>query len=87
MPQHYPFTAVLGCDASDGTALDDLGLALVLTAVSPEIGGVLVIGDEPEAQQVDVSPVAAHDLVEGLPAALHERVHERPVIRPVESKK
>jgi magnesium chelatase subunit D len=59
MPQHYPFTAVLGCDASDGTALDDLGLALVLTAVSPEIGGVLVRGQKGTAKSTAVRALAA----------------------------
>ena len=38
MPQHYPFSAVLGCEAA---TLDDMGLALVLTTISPVIGGVL----------------------------------------------
>src|SRR4051794_31200091 len=38
----YPFTAVVG--------LDDLRLALVLSAVSPSVGGVLVRGEEGTAK-------------------------------------
>jgi magnesium chelatase subunit D len=56
MPLHYPFTAVLGCEGDD---LDDLGLALVLTAVSPEIGGVLVRGQKGTAKSTAVRGMAA----------------------------
>ncbi|UER53848.1 VWA domain-containing protein [Kineosporiaceae bacterium SCSIO 59966] len=56
MPVQYPFSAVLGCEA-DG--LDDMGLALVLTAISPEIGGVLVRGEKGTAKSTAVRALAA----------------------------
>ena len=56
MPLHYPFSAVLGCEAD---ALDDMGLALVLTAISPEIGGVLVRGEKGTAKSTTVRALAA----------------------------
>lgn len=56
MPQHYPFSAVLGC-APD--ALDDMGLALVLTTISPEIGGVLIRGEKGTAKSTAVRGLAA----------------------------
>ncbi|WP_310529030.1 VWA domain-containing protein [Nocardioides sp.] len=56
MPQHYPFSAVLGCEA-DG--LDDMGLALVLTTIAPEIGGVLVRGEKGTAKSTTVRALAA----------------------------
>ncbi|HEY0890778.1 MAG TPA: ATP-binding protein, partial [Nocardioides sp.] len=55
MPVSYPFSAVLGCDAD---ALDDMGLALVLTAVSPDIGGVLVRGEKGTAKSTTVRGLA-----------------------------
>ena len=33
MPLHFPFSAVLGCDLDAPGGLDDMGLALVLTAI------------------------------------------------------
>lgn len=56
MPQHYPFSAVLGCETD---ALDDMGLALVLTTISPEIGGVLVRGEKGTAKSTAVRALAA----------------------------
>jgi magnesium chelatase subunit D len=56
MPLHYPFSAVLGCEAA---ALDDMGLALVLTTISPEIGGVLVRGEKGTAKSTTVRALAA----------------------------
>jgi magnesium chelatase subunit D len=56
MPQHYPFSAVLGCELD---ALDDMGLALVLTTISPEIGGVLVRGEKGTAKSTTVRALAA----------------------------
>ena len=47
MPQHYPFTAVVGADPDH---LDDMALALVLTTISPAIGGVLVRGEKGTAK-------------------------------------
>lgn len=56
MPLHYPFSAVVGCDAA---ALDDMGLALVLTTISPEIGGVLIRGEKGTAKSTTVRALAA----------------------------
>ncbi|MGN6130157.1 MAG: VWA domain-containing protein [Nocardioidaceae bacterium] len=56
MPQHYPFSAVLGCEID---ALDDMGLALVLATISPEIGGVLVRGEKGTAKSTTVRALAA----------------------------
>jgi magnesium chelatase subunit D len=56
MPQSYPFSAVLGCEAE---ALDDMGLALVLATISPEIGGVLVRGEKGTAKSTTVRALAA----------------------------
>jgi magnesium chelatase subunit D len=56
MPQQYPFSAVLGCEAA---ALDDMGLALVLTTIAPEIGGVLVRGEKGTAKSTTVRALAA----------------------------
>ncbi|WP_456697503.1 magnesium chelatase subunit D family protein [Aeromicrobium sp. P5_D10] len=47
----YPFSAVLGCQSD---ALDDMGLALILNAVSPHIGGVLVRGEKGTAKSTTV---------------------------------
>lgn len=56
MPVHYPFSAVLGCAAD---ALDDMGLALILTTIAPEIGGVLVRGEKGTAKSTAVRALAA----------------------------
>lgn len=56
MPLHYPFSAVLGCEADE---LDDMGLALVLTTITPEIGGVLVRGEKGTAKSTTVRALAA----------------------------
>lgn len=61
MPTTYPFSAVLGCghDARlDSMGLDDMGLALVLTAISPDIGGVLVRGEKGTAKSTTVRALA-----------------------------
>jgi magnesium chelatase subunit D len=55
MPAAYPFSAVLGCEID---ALDDLGLSLVLTSISPEIGGVLVRGEKGTAKSTAVRALA-----------------------------
>ncbi|CAL9615465.1 putative protein [Nocardiopsis dassonvillei] len=52
---HYPFSAIVGCDTEP---LDDLGLALVLASVSPEIGGVLVRGQKGTAKSTAVRALA-----------------------------
>lgn len=51
MPLHYPFSAVVGCEAQ---AMGDMGLALVLATISPEIGGVLVRGEKGTAKSTTV---------------------------------
>jgi magnesium chelatase subunit D len=51
MPQHYPFSAVVGSD--------DMALALVLTTISPSIGGVLVRGEKGTAKSTIVRALAA----------------------------
>jgi magnesium chelatase subunit D len=50
-PPTFPFAAVVGSD--------DLALALVLTAVSPEVGGVLVRGEKGTAKSTMVRGLAA----------------------------
>ncbi|BCB88940.1 VWA domain-containing protein [Phytohabitans suffuscus] len=50
MPAAYPFSAVVG--------LDDLRLALLLTAVNPAIGGVLVRGEKGTAKSTVVRALA-----------------------------
>ena len=61
MSAAYPFTAVVG--------LDDLRLALVVNAVSPAVGGVLVRGEKGTAKSTVVRALAALlppvDVVEG----------------------
>nr|WP_017600143.1 VWA domain-containing protein [Nocardiopsis lucentensis] len=56
MRTHYPFSAIVGCDDEH---LDDLGLSLVLTSVSPEIGGVLVRGEKGTAKSTAVRGLAS----------------------------
>ncbi|MDV8003129.1 VWA domain-containing protein [Rhodococcus sp. IEGM 1408] len=50
MPQHYPFSAVVGSD--------DMALALTLTAVSPSVGGVLIRGEKGTAKSTMVRALA-----------------------------
>ena len=67
MPQHYPFSAVLGCavpapdgpDAGLDDGLDDMGLALILTTISPAIGGVLIRGEKGTAKSTAVRALAS----------------------------
>lgn len=51
MAQHFPFTAIVGSD--------DLALALTLTTISPEVGGVLVRGEKGTAKSTMVRALAA----------------------------
>ena len=51
MTPPYPFSAVVG--------LDDLRLALLLNAVSPAVGGVLVRGEKGTAKSTVVRALAA----------------------------
>ena len=57
----FPFTAVVGSD--------DMALALILTTVSPEVGGVLVRGEKGTAKSTMVRALAgllpAVDVIEG----------------------
>ncbi|MGN0100606.1 MAG: ATP-binding protein, partial [Dietzia sp.] len=50
MPLHYPFSAVVGSD--------DMSLALILTAVSPSVGGVLIRGEKGTAKSTMVRALA-----------------------------
>ncbi|HPB72133.1 MAG TPA: VWA domain-containing protein [Phycicoccus sp.] len=47
---HYPFAAIVGAD--------DLALALILTTVSPDVGGVLVRGEKGTAKSTMVRALA-----------------------------
>ena len=62
----FPFSAVVGSD--------DMALALVLTSVSPEVGGVLVRGEKGTAKSTMVRALAAvlpdQLVVAGLPVLL-----------------
>lgn len=51
MPQQYPFSAVVGAD--------DMALALILTTISPGVGGVLVRGEKGTAKSTMVRALAA----------------------------
>ncbi len=55
-PFQYPFSAVVGCESD---TLDSMGLALVLTTISPEIGGVLIRGEKGTAKSTTVRALAA----------------------------
>ncbi|MGK2882159.1 MAG: VWA domain-containing protein [Mycobacterium sp.] len=59
MLQLYPFTAVLGADPDAPHGLDDMALALVLSVISPSIGGVLVRGEKGTAKSTLVRALAA----------------------------
>lgn len=80
----FPFSAVLG--------MDDLRLALLLNAVSPQVGGVLVRGEKGTAKSTVVRALAALlppvDVVEGCrfacdPARPDPRCPDGPHLRPV----
>ena len=51
MPQHYPFSAIVGSD--------DMALALILTTISPAVGGVLVRGEKGTAKSTMVRALAS----------------------------
>jgi len=55
MPQQYPFSAVV----TSGDSIDQMALALVLTTISPEVGGVLVRGEKGTAKSTMVRALAA----------------------------
>ncbi|TGN63552.1 VWA domain-containing protein [Nocardioides eburneiflavus] len=56
MPQQYPLSAVVPSQAADR---DDMTLALVLTTISPEVGGVLVRGEKGTAKSTTVRALAS----------------------------
>lgn len=56
MSHYYPFSAVVGCESDH---MDDMGLALVLATISPEIGGVLVRGEKGTAKSTAVRALTA----------------------------
>ena len=58
MEQLYPFPAVLGGDPDAPGGLDDMALALVLSAISPGIGGVLIRGEKGTAKSTLVRALA-----------------------------
>lgn len=58
MQQLYPFPAVLGADPDDPAGLDDMALALVLSTISPGIGGVLIRGEKGTAKSTLVRALA-----------------------------
>lgn len=58
MPQQYPFSAVLGGDPDTAEGLDDMALALVLSAIAPGIGGVLIRGEKGTAKSTLVRALA-----------------------------
>jgi magnesium chelatase subunit D len=51
MPQQYPFSAVVGSE--------QMALALILTTISPDVGGVLVRGEKGTAKSTMVRALAA----------------------------
>ena len=54
---HFPFSAVVGADGPDGP--DPMALALILTTIAPEVGGVLVRGEKGTAKSTIVRALAA----------------------------
>ena len=59
MTSHYPFSAVVGADMDAPGGLDPMALALILTSISPEVGGVLVRGEKGTAKSTIVRALAA----------------------------
>src|SRR4051794_7003488 len=55
MPQQYPFSAVVGSEDPG----NPMALALILTTISPEVGGVLVRGEKGTAKSTIVRALAA----------------------------
>ncbi|TQK71758.1 VWA domain-containing protein [Nocardioides sp. SLBN-35] len=54
---HFPFSAVVGADGPEGP--DPMALALILTTIAPEVGGVLVRGEKGTAKSTIVRALAA----------------------------
>ncbi|HEX2894317.1 MAG TPA: VWA domain-containing protein [Marmoricola sp.] len=57
MPQQYPFSAVVGSTTEPNS--NSMALALILSTISPEIGGVLVRGEKGTAKSTIVRALAA----------------------------
>ncbi|HVK30771.1 MAG TPA: magnesium chelatase subunit D family protein [Nocardioides sp.] len=57
MTQQFPFSAVVGADGPDGP--DPMALALLLTTIAPDVGGVLVRGEKGTAKSTIVRALAA----------------------------
>jgi len=55
----YPFSAVVGADAASTDGGDGMALALILTTISPAVGGVLVRGEKGTAKSTLVRALAA----------------------------
>ncbi|WP_246159614.1 VWA domain-containing protein [Nocardioides antri] len=55
----YPFSAVVGADVEAPGGPDPMALALILTSISPEVGGVLVRGEKGTAKSTIVRALAA----------------------------
>jgi magnesium chelatase subunit D len=55
----FPFSAVVGADMEAPGGLDPMALALILTSISPEVGGVLVRGEKGTAKSTIVRALAA----------------------------
>lgn len=95
MLQLYPFSAVLGADPDAPGGLDDMALALLLTTVSPGIGGVLVRGQKGTAKSTlvraltEVLPpieVYAGDRFSSDPADPHAVSPDGPFDGPIETR-
>src|SRR3954463_12073868 len=73
MPQQFPFSAVVGSD----DPANPLSLALILTTISPEVGGVLVRGEKGTAKSTIVRALAAVlppiEVIEGDRFSYHPR--------------
>lgn len=70
MSTRFPFTAVVG--------MDDLRLALLLNAVSPAVGGVLVRGEKGTAKSTAVRALA--DLLPVVPVVVKLPLQLRSVV-------
>ncbi|MCW2855699.1 MAG: magnesium chelatase [Marmoricola sp.] len=57
MPLQFPFSAIVGSHA--GSDFDDMALALILTTISPDVGGVLIRGEKGTAKSTMVRSLAA----------------------------
>ena len=57
--RHFPFSAVVGADMEAPGGLDPMALSLILTSISPEVGGVLVRGEKGTAKSTIVRALAA----------------------------